>query len=147
MQHSLFVGIIAVAAFKDKHFFRKFADVQNLDEMHNLSNITLAAATALLIVSISLPSCHRRESVDEEPVQNDTVYPLGFCTDSFSLVEGTLKSGEIFTGLMTRLGMTSKGAMELVSASDSVFDPRKLRAGNQWQAYYNAIYLQQRLHV
>lgn len=106
--------------------------------MHNLSNITLAAATAMLIVAISLPSCHRRESVAEEPVQNDTVYPLGFCTDSFSLVEGTLKSGEIFTGLMTRLGMTSKGAMELVSASDSVFDPRKLRAGNQWQAYYNA---------
>ncbi|MGM9737159.1 MAG: peptidoglycan DD-metalloendopeptidase family protein [Candidatus Cryptobacteroides sp.] len=102
-----------------------------------LSNIPFAAGIAALLVAVSLPSCHRKTQAPEIEEANDTVYPLGFCTDSFDLEEGTLKSGEIFTGLMTRLGMTAKEAMELVSASDSVFEPRKMRAGNLWQAYYS----------
>lgn len=92
----------------------------------------LVAAAALIFT----PSCHRKnDNAVEQP--RDTVYPLGFCTDSFDLAEGTLKNGEIFTGLMTRLGMTPQAAMALVSASDSVFDPRRMRAGSPWQAYYS----------
>ena len=102
-----------------------------------LSNIPFAAGIAALLVAISLPSCHRKAPALEVEEANDTVYPLGFCTDSFDIEEGILKSGEIFTGLMTRLGMTAKEAMDLVSASDSVFEPRKMRAGNLWQAYYS----------
>lgn len=102
-----------------------------------LSNIPFAAGIAALLVAVSLPSCHRKTPAPEIEEANDTVYPLGFCTDSFDLEEGTLNSGEIFTGLMTRLGMSAKEAMELVTASDSVFEPRKMRAGNLWQAYYS----------
>ena len=104
--------------------------------MH-LNRLILAAGVMSLIILTSLPSCHRR--TEEVPVEetNDTVYPLGFCTDSFALVEGKVGSGEIFTGLMTRLGMSAADAMKLVDAADSVFEPRKMRAGNEWQAYYS----------
>lgn len=40
---------------------------------------------------IFIPSCNRENKVPE-PVQQDTIYPLGFCTDSFDLAEGTLKT-------------------------------------------------------
>ena len=68
----------------------------------------------------------------------DTVYPLGFCTDSFDMISGTIRSGENFTGLLLRLGLTNQEAYRLVQASDSVFDVRKMRAGNVWNAYFNA---------
>lgn len=100
------------------------------------ARIALAAAVSAALAFIFIPSCNRGNKVPE-PVQQDTIYPLGFCTDSFDLAEGTLKNGEIFTGLMTRLGMSPKSAMELISASDSVFNPKKMRAGNTWQAYYS----------
>lgn len=104
----------------------------------NRAKLILTAMLSATGILISIPSCHRKTSaVAEEPGIHDTIYPLGFCTDSFDLVEGTLRNGEIFTGLMTRLGMTPQSAMELVSASDSVFDPRRMRAGNNWQAYYS----------
>lgn len=102
--------------------------------MH-IGRLAIAAAVTAALTLTLLPSCHRRIRGGIVQ-QKDTVYPLGFCTDSFDLAEGTLGSGEIFTGLMVRLGMDSRSAMELASASDSVFDPRKMRAGNQWQAYY-----------
>lgn len=78
----------------------------------------------------------RTAAVEEAPVQNDTVYPLGFCTDSFSVVTGTISSGDIFIGWMTRLGLSPQEAHSLSVAADSVFDVRKLRAGNTYQAYY-----------
>lgn len=98
----------------------------------------LLSAVVLTIVWISMPSCRFKGSGAPdapEPV-NDTVYPLGFCTDSFEIVEGKLKNGEIFSGLMTRMGLTPSQTYALKVATDSVFDVRKLRAGNSWQAYY-----------
>lgn len=100
--------------------------------------ISSILATAVIITLVSIPSCHRKSSSQPPEDLADTVYPLGFCTDSFDLVEGALRNGEIFTGLMSRLGMSPSDAMALVSASAPVFDPKKLRAGNSWQAYYSA---------
>ncbi len=101
-------------------------------------NLGLVAVVAAVMTSIFIPSCNgHRGSAEEEVAVNDTVYPLGFCTDSFNLAEGVLKNGEIFTGLLGRLGMSPQQAIGLLSVSDAVFDPRKMRAGNAWQAYYS----------
>ena len=70
-------------------------------------------------------------------VVKDTVYPLGFPTDSFNVVEGSVKRGEVFTSLLTRLGMSHEHALELSVACDSVLDPRRLRIGDNFQAYYD----------
>ena len=97
---------------------------------------------AILLLLMLAPSCRnsRRHGGQSEPTveKKDTVYPLGFCTDSLDMIEGTLRNGEIFTGLMTRLGMSPGDAYNLAVSCDSIFDTRKMRAGNQWEAYYEA---------
>lgn len=98
-------------------------------------SITLLVLTALLVVSCNLFR-HKNASVEESPVQKDTVYPLGFCTDSFRVVNGKIQSGDNFTSWVTRLGLPRDRAFALSQVCDTVFDVRKLRAGNNWNAYY-----------
>ncbi len=102
----------------------------------------IVIAAAVLAAQI-LPGCKcsggkGTEGIEDSVALKDTVYPLGFCTDSFDMVSGTIRNGENFTGLLLRLGLSNQEAYNLVQASDSVFDVRKLRAGNTWNAYYNA---------
>ncbi len=90
---------------------------------------------------LAVVSCNFRGRVgaqQEEEVSTvkDTVYPLGFCTDSFRVVTGDIKSGDNFVAWMGRLGLPGAEAMKLTQACDTVFDVRKLRAGNTWNAYY-----------
>ena len=93
----------------------------------------------IAILALCAVSCHcnGRGGNGEPVVQKDTIYPLGFCTDSFRVVTGKVADGDTFIGWMTRLGVSSQDANKLVQASDSVFDVRKLRAGNTWSAYYS----------
>lgn len=95
----------------------------------------------LLLLVLCAFSCgrHRGKPVlpDQAPVpQHDTVYPLGFCTDSFRVVTGKISSGDNFISWVTRLGCSKEQAHALSQACDTVFDVRKLRAGNTWKAYY-----------
>ena len=93
----------------------------------------------LILLAIGILSCtqNRGKLADTEPEpQQDTVYPLGFCTDSFRVVSGRISSGDNFIGWLTRLGVSQQDAHALTQACDTVFDVRKLRAGNSWKAYY-----------
>ncbi len=69
-------------------------------------------------------------------VRKDTVYPLGFCTDSFRVESGVIRSGDNFSGWVTRLGLPREESLRLTQLCDTVFDVRKMRAGNSWKAYY-----------
>lgn len=91
----------------------------------------------IVILALCAVSCIFRRSGTPAPpsVQKDTVYPLGFCTDSFSVVTGKVGSGDNFIAWLTRMGVTSQDANKLVQACEGVFDVRKLRAGNSWSAY------------
>ena len=93
----------------------------------------------LILLAIGILSCtqNRGKLADAEPEpQQDTVYPLGFCTDSFRVVSGRISSGDNFIGWLTRLGVSQQDAHALTQVCDTVFDVRKLRAGNSWKAYY-----------
>lgn len=63
---------------------------------------------------------------------------LGFCTDSLTLKEGEIKSGQFFSNLLGSLGMSQKDAYDLTVACDSVFDVKTLRVGNRYRAYYDS---------
>ena len=99
----------------------------------------IAAIALLLVLTISCNWGQRRNVSTPEPeeIVNDTVYPLGFCTDSFRRVDGTVASGATFSGLMGSLGISGEDTYQLLQASDSIFDVRRFRAGNSWQAYYS----------
>lgn len=98
----------------------------------------ISALVLLLLISISCFNGRggKRAEASAEETLKDTIYPLGFCTDSFSVVSGKIPSGDNFTLWITRLGASREDALRLAAASDSVFDVRKLRAGNAYRAYY-----------
>ena len=99
---------------------------------------SLVAVAILFIFTLSCQWRQRSAAPvqEEAPVKQDTVYPLGFCTDSFRLVKGVVAGGATFSGLMSSLGLSGEDAYQLIQASDSIFDVRKFRAGAAWQAYY-----------
>ena len=89
----------------------------------------------LLLAAVSCNIFSRKTPLEPVPAK-DTVYPLGFCTDSFEVVTGSIKSGDNFIGWVSSLGLSREQAFQLLQARDTVFDVRKLRAGNTWNAYY-----------
>lgn len=104
---------------------------------------------------LALVSCHRKpqEAVPAEP-EPEAVPPIGFFTDRYAADTLQVRSGETFSGLMSRLGMSAQDAYTLSGLCDTVFDVRKLRAGNTVHAYYTpdslralryAVYVQDRV--
>ena len=97
---------------------------------------------ALVVLFVFTLSCNwggrkTHAPVEEAEVSKDTVYPLGFCTDSFFRADGKVPEGATFSGLMGSLGISGEDTYKLIQSSDSIFDVRKFRAGNTWQAYYS----------
>lgn len=89
-----------------------------------------------LSIIFMLGGCKRKAA--EVPVieQTDSVPPIGFWADSLDMFEGTVRNGETLTTLLTRLGMEADSAYSLAMKCDTVFDVRKMRAGNRYRAYY-----------
>lgn len=93
--------------------------------------------SVLLLLLCTSCVFRRTEDTQEVEMVKDTVYPMGFCTDSFYCADDVVRNGEVFTAMLKRLGMDAGRAMGLASASDSVFDMRRLRVGNKVHAYYS----------
>ena len=92
----------------------------------------------LLAVLMLIPSCHRNKggSGTVEP-QPEPEPPMGFFPERFSVDSSKVREGETFTGMMGRLGMGASSSYQLVQRSDSIFDVRRMRAGNRVEAYYS----------
>lgn len=103
--------------------------------MKKLTKIMTLAATAAILLN----SCGPRggSGFPEAASQRDTIYPLGFLTDTLELVEGKVRNGEAFTTMIRSLGMSASDAYRLSRMCDSVFDVTRVRAGNPIDAYYS----------
>ena len=83
-------------------------------------------------------SCKRKPGQNPDVKdQKDTIYPLGFFTEAFAVDSSKVRDGETFSGLFNRLGLGANDCYRLSEAVDSVFDVRKMRAGNTLEAYYS----------
>ena len=98
------------------------------------------------IISITLlavsASCSRQRTEAEDTITEavDTIEvsnPLGFCPDSLTMKEGTVKTGQYFSNLLTGLGMTQQEAYDLTMVCGSTFDVKSLRVGQAYKAYYS----------
>ncbi len=102
----------------------------------NLYILFVFLAFALVLAS---SGCKRKVQDNETKIieeVKDTLPPMGFWPDSLDLAEEVVRNGESFTVLMNRLGLSMNDAMRVAQACDTVFDVRKMRAGNKVQAYY-----------
>lgn len=95
---------------------------------------TLIILAATVLVSAG---CGRRASDGQEATEPRQLPPVGFFIEDYACDTTQVRSGETFTGLMNRLGLDAGRTWDLVQACDSVFDVRKMRAGNEVMAYYS----------
>lgn len=92
----------------------------------------------LLGAAILAVSCWNKSSKEEEQqLQEEAIPPIGFRTEDYRCEESKVQSGEAFTKLMNRLGLGAGDAYSLAGVCDTVFDVRKVRAGNKIKAYYS----------
>jgi len=94
----------------------------------------------LLILSLLfVASCTNRNNSDKE---NDEGAPqkqiteFGIPTSEFDAQEGSVKSGQFFSTLMSDLGVSNADSYALTEASTGVFDLKKLKVGNHYRAFY-----------
>ncbi len=95
--------------------------------------ILLLGALTLL----SLAACHRKvREAEPEPVPPEPPPVMGFYTDRYDADTLVVRNGETFSGLMNRLGLDPRDTYRMVELCDSVFDVRRMHAGNVIRAYY-----------
>ena len=92
---------------------------------------------AILALASSCAGAGQNVEQQIEIVCEDVSWPLGFCTDSLDVVDGKVKNGQFFSTLLEKLGLNAREAYDLTQATDTVFDPRNLRVGNTYAAYYS----------
>lgn len=105
---------------------------------------TLVTVLAVLAIAAGLFFWLRRGSgsdaaAPQEAVQEEETAPadpMGFPRDQYECVEGKIASGSYFGKLMNTDLDIPMARVNRLAAADSVFDVRKMRAGNTYRAYY-----------
>ncbi len=93
--------------------------------------------TCIVMALLLLSACVRHgKGPGDTEVQKDSVPPMGFFPERYLVDSTKVRDGEAFTTLMGRMGLGHSAALALVSRSDSIFDVRRMRAGNSVEAYY-----------
>lgn len=85
-------------------------------------------------------TCSNRSGQTQTAGSEETeveVNRLGFDPDTLAAYEGKIRRNEFFSNLLMRLGMRTQDSYLLSEACDSVFDVRKFRSGNRFEAYYS----------
>lgn len=104
-------------------------------------------AIALFGALMSTGSCAGHGGRDNDNVeQKDTIYPLGFLTDTLTMKTGVIKDGDTFSELMGRLGFPNSKLGALIDAGKDIFDVRRMRGGIKYEAYYAGDSLSGQLH-
>lgn len=116
--------------------------------MGSIYKVFCYAVVSAAILSLCASCSCSHESVDdagnrEEQAADSEGEPkqhrLGFDPSGMSVKKGMVKKNEFFSDMMSRLGLDVASVYNLCSACDSVFDVRKLRAGNEYEAYYSVV--------
>ncbi|MDD7009771.1 MAG: hypothetical protein SPH70_00465, partial [Candidatus Cryptobacteroides sp.] len=100
-----------------------------------ISNLALLSALALAAIS----SCGRKgETQTTEEAAVEELPAIGFYYGRYECDSTSIKSGDTFSTLMTRLGLGGTDTYRLTTLCDSVIDLRKIKAGNAVRAYYES---------
>ena len=123
------MGVFFLAHFGEAVVFVKFAFMQR-------KILDILFVFCVLSVFLFASGCARKQVSEDAGPQKDSIPPIGFVEDNYRIVEDKVKDGEIFTALMSRLGMDHQDALALAGECGTAFDVCKMRAGNTVKAYY-----------
>lgn len=101
--------------------------------------ITVCLAALVILSACGSNSGSSDGSKDAIPpkVLNAESQLYGFDTDTLNSTEYTIKSGETFSGLTTRMGIQTGGTAKLLADCGDKFSVRSMRAGAKVTAYYS----------
>jgi murein DD-endopeptidase MepM/ murein hydrolase activator NlpD len=90
----------------------------------------------------SMAACGQQKAQESTPVESDPVAPVvpvkteyGIVTEDFITETGVVKSGQTLSGVFEHVGVPRNVAAQLNTLPASVFDVRKVRAGNQFTVF------------
>ncbi|HAZ74348.1 MAG TPA: hypothetical protein DCW53_03295, partial [Rikenellaceae bacterium] len=86
---------------------------------------------AALSVIIGASSCGNRKADAAAEKEEEQIPAIGFRFSHLEVDSTSLRSGETFSTLMSRLGLGAQDSYRLTTLCDTVLDLRKLKAGNQ----------------
>ena len=84
------------------------------------------------ILALAACGSNQSKTKEEQPIP-----PIGFRATDYQHDSTNVRSGETFPGLMTRLGLTRAEANTLYSRLDTLFYPRRMKAGARVDSYYS----------
>ncbi len=97
-----------------------------------------------LLVALALTSCFQRgdkiklnDGKTIIPVEEEEIYEFGIPLNNFVSREGQVKRNEFFNNLMKSLGASDAEIYALTVNAGKVFDLKKIRAGNNYKAFYS----------
>lgn len=92
----------------------------------------------LALIAILLPLAAGCGEGTTSTKEEDPIPPIGFRAGDFEHDSTNVRRGETFPGLMTRLGLSRADANLMTSRLDTVFNPRRMRAGARVDSYYSS---------
>lgn len=96
--------------------------------------VTTMAVTALFAACGG--SGESDETAEPQPTAEPT-YEYGICVDSLTKVEGVVGSGESVSVLFDNLGIDASTAYKVQFLPDSLFNAKRVRAGNRYTVYFS----------
>ena len=96
----------------------------------------------IFVSSLLIASCGGNKSKNQEP---EPIPPIGFRASDYIHESTKVKSGETFPALMRRIGLSAEDAATMTSRLDTIFSPRKMKAGALVDMYFSGDSLQRKL--
>lgn len=97
----------------------------------------LVTTSAILAIFAACSGGSQDGTEAEEVAKPEPVYEYGICTDSLTKVEGVVKSGESVSVLFDNLGIPAPMAHKVQFLPDSVFNAKRVKAGNRYFVYFS----------
>ena len=98
-----------------------------------LSVIVLAAACAG-----AGPEDQKTVLLPADEVDDGHTYEYGIPVDMYSMEEGSIGKGEVFSALLDKYGVPQQKSYQLAEQSKDVFDVRNLQVGRGYHAYFDS---------
>lgn len=115
-------------------------DTRKIFCLYSMNRIFLSVLLSTVLLSCN-GTVKRNESKTETSEIQDTaaasayVEEYGVDVTDCTASEGRIKDGEVVTSLLSKLGVEQRYINQIVQLHDTLFNPRTLRAGNQYVSY------------
>ncbi len=96
----------------------------------------------IIFMAVKLSHNIQSESRDEAVVEvtqelpQDDIYEYGISIAEYDTEEGSIRNGEFFSTLMTRLGVSQNQIYNITNKAKGIFDMRQIKVGNMYHAFF-----------